>query len=338
MLNNVSMILAKNDLWTNIINLFANWIVNYGWAIIVFTICLKLIMTPLDVYQRISSKKQQRFMTAMQPEMAKIQAKYGNDKAKVNEETAKLYKKYNFNMGGMCFSMLITMGLSLVVFFTLYGSLRDYGNDKLYQSYNDLKSAYTEVVGEKEFDTLTDDEKEELTIVIEKKYDEVSRQNSWLWVKNVWKSDTNDTQFIDFNTYANGMNDTKKAEEQKIYNFITTTIDGEKTQVNGYYVLIILSAVISFLTQLLSAKLMTPKGQKLNMMNKVMMAVIPITMIILAMTSNVVFTLYIIVNSLMTALISTVLSLIMKPKSGKDDDIVIQKNVEVVEYSRNYKK
>ena len=48
---------------------------------------------------------------------------------------------------------------------------------------------------------------------------------------------------------------------------------------------------------------MTPKGQKLNTMNKVMFGVIPITMIILAMSSNVVFTLYVITNSLMTAII-----------------------------------
>jgi membrane protein insertase Oxa1/YidC/SpoIIIJ len=93
------------------------------------------------------------------------------------------------------------------------------------------------------------------------------------------------------------------------------------------------------LTQWLSTKLTTPKGQKLNMMNKVMLGVIPATMAIMAFTSNVVFTLYIIANSIMTAIITTVLTLTMKPKNGKDEDVVLpKKNVEVVEYSRNYKK
>ena len=123
MLMNFNMIL-KFDLWHSLIAWFASWITNYGWAIIVFTIALKLVMSPLDIYQRISSKKQQKFMSVMQPELQAVQAKYANDKEKLNQETAKIYKRHNFNMGGMCLSMLLTMGLSMVVFFTLYSSLR----------------------------------------------------------------------------------------------------------------------------------------------------------------------------------------------------------------------
>lgn len=342
MLNSVSMVLAS-DLWTIIIDFFAKWLVNYGWAIILFTVCLKLVLSPLDILQRRASQKQSKVTAIMQPEMAALQQKYGNDKEKLNQEQAKLYKKYNVNLGGMCFSMLITMVISLVVFFTLYGSLRSYGEDKLYESYQSLDSAYVQAT-----EIATEDglEGEEYTVFIEKavkdKYAEQSKQNSWLWVKNVWKSDTNTSQFVDFDDYAShmGLDETQKAETKTRYEAIVGVIDGEKTSANGYYVLIILSAVVSFLTQWLSQKLVTPKGQKMNMMNKVMMAVIPITMIILAMTSNVVFTLYIIVNSLMTALISTILALVMKSKNkGGDGDIVLKKkNVEVVEYSRNYKK
>ena len=57
--------------------------------------------------------------------------------------------------------------------------------------------------------------------------------------------------------------------------------------------------------------------------------------------SNVVFTLYIIINSIMTAIISTIIALIMRRNSkGKDDsDIILSnKKIQVVEYSRNYKK
>lgn len=342
MLINVSMMLAKSDLWTKIITLFSKWIVNYGWAIIVFTICLKLVMSPLDIYQRISSKKQQKFMTVMQPELQAIQAKYANDKNKLNQETAKIYKKYNFNMGGMCFSMLITMGVSMLVFFTLFSSLRSFGNDKLYESYKSLDKAYVQTVESEAYQSLTDVEKANtLELTIEKEYDKLSKQNSWLWVKNVWKSDTKTSQFVNFEDYAKHekLNDAEKDAAKARYEYITTTIEGEKTDPNGYYILIILSVVVSFLTQLLSTKLTTPKGQKLNTMNKVMMAIIPLTMVILAASSNVVFTLYIIVNSIMTAIITTILTLTMKSKNNKDSDIILpRKNVNVVEYSRNYKK
>jgi len=341
MLTNFSLILGF-DLWHTLISWFGSWITNYGWAIIVFTIALKLVMSPLDIYQRISSKKQQKFMSVMQPELQAVQAKYANNKEKLNQETAKVYKKYNFNMGGMCFSMLLTMGLSMVVFFTLFSSLRSYGDKKLYESYSQLDTAYVQTVESDEYKNATEEDKSNiLNIAIQAKYDELSDQNSWLWVKNVWKKDTNESQFVDFESYAThmGLTDAQKENVKARYDYIVKTIDGEETKANGYYVLIILSVLISFLTQWLSTKLTMPKGQKLNTMNKVMMGVIPMTMAILAFTSNVVFTLYIIANSVMTAIITTILTFAMKAKNGKDDDVIItKKNVEVVEYSRNYKK
>ncbi len=341
MLTNLNMVLGFN-LWHTIISWFASWITNYGWAIIVFTIALKLVMSPLDIYQRISSKKQQKFQSVMQPELQAIQAKYANDKQKLNDETAKVYKKYNFNMGGMCLSMLITMGVSMLVFFTLFSSLRTFGENKLYNSYTELDKTYIETIGDKKIEDLNEDEEETLVLAIKDKYEDLSKQNSWLWVKNVWKKDTNESQFVSFKDYAKHekLKGDAKTEAKVRYDFIVEAIDGKETQPNGYFVLIILAAAISFLTQFLSQKLTMPKGQKLNIMNKVMMCVIPLTMVILAYNSNVVFTLYVIMNSLMTALITTVLTLVMNKKNkGNDDDIILpKKKVEVVEYSRNYKK
>ena len=342
MLNSVSMMLSF-DLWAWILNGFSSWIVNYGWMIIVFTIILKLVMTPLDIYQRISSKKQARANAIMQPEMQELQKKYANDKERLNQEQMKLYKKYNINMGGMCLSLLLTMGVSLLVFFTLFSSLRKVGDAKLYDSYKVLDSVCIEQLAERDLSTLSDTEKNEISVEIKDEYKELSNEVSWLWVKNVWKSDTNVSQFVDFDAYAIHMNydDAQKAQAKVRYDFITKTIDGEEQQCNGYYVLIILAVAVSFGTQLLSSKLLTPKGQKLNTMNKVMMGVIPVSMAFFALSSNAVFTLYIITNSIMSAIISTTITLIMsKMDKGKTDEQIIMKNrnVEVVEYSRNYKK
>ncbi len=343
MLNSVSMLLAS-DLWTIIIDFFARTIVNYGWAIIVFTICLKLVLSPLDVFQRVSTQKQSRVMAVIQPEINELQEKYKNDREKLNQETNKLYKKYKVNVGGMCITMLVTMAISLIVLFTLYSSIRSYGNEKLYTTYQELDKAYIEA--ETEYASLTDTDltqEEYIEEAVMLKYDELSEQNSWLWIKNVWKSDTNTSQFVDFDAYADHFNlegeDRELAEAR--YDSITSTIVGDGRDNNGYYVIIIFAVLVSFLTQLLSAKLLAPKGQKMNLTNKIMMAVIPITMLILAMTSNVVFTLYIITNSLMTAIISTIISLVLRRMNkDKDDKDILMKsrNIEVVEYSRNYKK
>lgn len=66
---------------------------NYGIAIILFTIIIKLILMPLTVKQQKSMLKTQK----LQPLLMEIQKKYGNDKDKLNQETMKLYQKYKIN-------------------------------------------------------------------------------------------------------------------------------------------------------------------------------------------------------------------------------------------------
>lgn len=337
-----STILAGN-FWRTIINGFANWIGNYGWAIIVFAIVLKLVMSPLDILQRVSSAKQSRMMSAIQPEIDELKRKYANNPERLNQEQNKLYKKYNTNAGGMCLTMLLTLGLTLVVFFTLYGSIRSYGTDKLYESYKSLDSAY--VQAEKDCDNSWDETKknEYIAEIVEKQYNEQKKENSWLWVKNVWKSDTKTSQFVDFEAYANHyeLDEDEKTKANARYDAIVNIIEGDSHVQNGYYILIIGCGVLTLLSQFISSKLLNKKGQKMNMMNIIMMIVIPISMIIFASTSNAMFTLYIIANSLATTIISTIISLIINHRNkGKTDEEILTKkrNIEVVEYSRNYKK
>ncbi len=337
----------KADMWTAIIDLFAKWLVNYGWTIVVFTICLKLVLSPLDILQRVASSKQQRAMSAMQPELEAINQKFAGNKEKINQETAKLYKKYNVNVGGMCLSMILPLIITVVVFFTLYGSIRSYGNEKIYTTYKQLDTAYVQAVEDWNTNTELDksiyDNQVENYIKekVEATYETYKKQNSWFWVKNVWKADTNTSQFVDFEEYAKHQqfDETAKAEAKNRYEFITTTILAGQKDNNGYYILIVLAVAVSFLTQFLSARILAPKGQKLNTMNKVMMAIIPLSMIAFVLTSNVVFTLYIITNSIVSSIITTILTLIFRRKASKGNDVFVpKKKVEVVEYSRNYKK
>lgn len=338
----------KADMWTALIDLFAKWIVNYGWTIVVFTICLKLVLSPLDILQRVASSKQQRAMAIMQPEIDAINQKYAGNREKINQETTNLYKKHNVKVGGMCLSMLLPLVITLVVFFTLYGSIRSYGNDKIYTTYKQLDTAYVQAETnwnapdtDIDKDAFDNDINVYIKSEISKQYETYKKQNSWFWVKNVWKADTNTSQFVDFDAYAKHqkLDDEAKADAKVRYEFITATIlDGEK-DANGYYILIVLAVAVSFLTQFLSAKVLAPKGQKLNTMNKVMMAIIPLSMIAFVLTSNVVFTLYIITNSVVTSILNTILTLIFRSKAKKGQDILIpKKNIQVVEYSRNYKK
>ncbi len=89
---------------------------NYGLAIILFTIVIKLILTPLTVKQQRSMLKTQK----IQPLLMEIQKKYANDQDKMSRETMKIYQKYQINPMSGCLPMVI----QLPILFALYYVVR----------------------------------------------------------------------------------------------------------------------------------------------------------------------------------------------------------------------
>ena len=86
-----------------IIEQIYNLVSNYGLAIIIFTIIVKLILLPLNVKSQKAMKKQQK----IQPILAELQEKYKNDQQKLQTEMMKLYKENNISMTGGCMPMLL---------------------------------------------------------------------------------------------------------------------------------------------------------------------------------------------------------------------------------------
>ncbi len=98
---------------------------NYGVAVILFTLIVKIILVPLGIKQQKTTVKTKQ----VKPELDKIQAKYKNDKQKLNEETMKLYQKYDINPMGGCLPLLvqfpILIGLYRVIQFPIRWVLRE---------------------------------------------------------------------------------------------------------------------------------------------------------------------------------------------------------------------
>ena len=88
---------------------------NYGVAIIILTVIVRLVMFPLSKKQQLSMQKMQK----LAPKMKAIKDKYKGNKQKQNEETIKLYKQYGVNPAAGCLPLLI----QLPVFFGLFGAL-----------------------------------------------------------------------------------------------------------------------------------------------------------------------------------------------------------------------
>lgn len=98
-----------------ILQLFYKIIPNYGVAIILLTITIKLILYPLTKKSMDSTAK----MSTLGPKMEEMKVKYKDNPQKLNEEMAKLYKEEKINPIGGCLPML----LQFPIFIALYGLL-----------------------------------------------------------------------------------------------------------------------------------------------------------------------------------------------------------------------
>src|SRR6478609_2256383 len=100
-----------------ILSFFYSIIPNAGISIILLTVLVRLILFPLTAKQAKSMIAMQR----VQPEIKKLQAKYKNDRQKLNEEMMKFYKENQINPLGGCLPLLLQMP----VFIALFQTLRD---------------------------------------------------------------------------------------------------------------------------------------------------------------------------------------------------------------------
>lgn len=85
---------------------------NYGIAIILLTIVIRLLLSPLTITQMRSMRR----MQAIQPEMQKLQKKYKDDKEALNREMMELWQKHNVNPTAGCLPMLLQMPILLGFF------------------------------------------------------------------------------------------------------------------------------------------------------------------------------------------------------------------------------
>ncbi|MBP8251455.1 MAG: membrane protein insertase YidC [Herpetosiphon sp.] len=89
---------------------------NLGWAIIVFTILVRLAMLPLTLKQLRSQKK----MMVLQPKLRELQRKYGKDREKLTAETMKLYKDHGSSPASGCLPLLISLPILIGVWQAVY--------------------------------------------------------------------------------------------------------------------------------------------------------------------------------------------------------------------------
>lgn len=102
-----------------LLNIIYELIKNYGLAIILFSILLKLILLPLTIKQQKSMKKSQK----VQGKVKEIQDKYKNNPEKMNQEIMDLYKRENLSPFSGCLSSIIQIVLLFGMFYLVRSPL-----------------------------------------------------------------------------------------------------------------------------------------------------------------------------------------------------------------------
>ena len=141
-----------NDFLVAILNGINSVIHNYGWSMVVFTLLIKLVLLPLDY----KSRKSMRRMTKLQPQIAKLQKKYANDKEKLNQKSAELYRREGVNPMSGCLPLLVSMAILWIMF----AAMRTVANTEMASQALNLLTTGTQT------------------------------NESWLWIKNIWMPDS----------------------------------------------------------------------------------------------------------------------------------------------------
>lgn len=113
-----------------------------GVGIIVFTLAIKTIFLPLDIYSRVKMKQQSLVMKKMRPQMEKLQKQYANDKQMYSMKVRELQKQSGVSILSSCLPVII----SLFVFMSIFGSFSTYSQYVNLSMYNDMVKSYNQSV------------------------------------------------------------------------------------------------------------------------------------------------------------------------------------------------
>ena len=137
------------NIYTEIYNVPLNWIgniikflvgaVGVGVGIILFSLILKGITLPFDVYQRVNMRKQNQKMKENQARMEKLQKQYANDKETYNKKVMEIYKENGLSTFSSCLPMI----LSMVIFFVAIAAFNQYSAYGSMNAYNKMVDSYS---------------------------------------------------------------------------------------------------------------------------------------------------------------------------------------------------
>ena len=332
--------------------------VSYGFAIFFFTLFIKLMLSPIDFLNKYLSRRNQVKQQALSAELADIQQTYANDPLALAKARQELFRKNGVGGMGTALMSLVSVIITMVVFFQVLGALNTISKDNIYHEYTELAAVYEQYATDGE---MTDEQQAALRQALNDKYQET--QTNFFWIKNIWQPDTPWANAVmSFDEFNNSQPASRRldADQKDTYNAIMANLDGSNKGGNGWLILVILTGLASFASTKL-AMLMTkrtmpktePKKQPEEIitysmrdakrrtnntaeqpaidpaqMGKMMQYIMPIILIVFGLMQTSAFAIYMISSSIVSTLLTVAFTFLV--------DLIIKKQRPKLEPQKDF--
>jgi len=282
------------------------WVYGNVESVFLTILICTLILRCLTVFSDIKTRKSSAAMAAIQPELQKIQKKYGNDPQKAQMMQSKLMKERGVSMWGSCLPMLITMPL----FFCFIAAFRFWGYE------------------------------ETIRLLVSENPVELLESYKFLWVNNIWQPDSGLAPVIQEGAKFLATKDLDQllflkdnievweklvdigiaANNNGVYTFLNTEsaiaaydaavkplMDVYAGHNNGWFILPVLAGASNFLSSWIMQK-GQPQNDAAASTNKMMMYMFPIMSVWICLTYNSSFAIYWILTSVMMTIVNLILN------------------------------
>ena len=257
---------------------------SFGWTIILFTLILKAITLPIEIWQRSVSHKNAQKMKIMRPMIEKIDKAYGENKRGAQAEKNKLFKKNGYSQVAGCIPTLITMAIFIFMMIGLSGYTAHTNASQYVQlqteyystietefqskyavkygkpgnfSFNEIDDFRLEKNAEGKY-VFEDEDYKALIEAAQKAVGEKANdlRENFLWIKNIWRPDTWEKVMADYKQFSGGtlgmraVPGVAEGEYNIIYEGVLEAAG--KTEGMGSWNGLLLLPLLSLITQFLS--------------------------------------------------------------------------------------
>ena len=327
-------------------------------TVIMFTIFLKILVSPFDFWQKQLTRSNAKKMEQMKPQLEKITKQCGANKELLMQKQRALYKQYKYSTFGACLPMIITLAIFFIVFGGFNSAVRIH-NKTIYENMEAVyDTTYYETLYGDDYFQLTDEEKSARVTATKSSLSEeeqIAKKNeatakaeeavvnnyegeSFFWIKNIFVADNwkkpipSASEFTGTGLGSSGVTDVDAGKYEIVMKPLMEKYNGGW---NGYLVLPILVLIVNVATMFLNKQPQQPpvagqseeqaKAQQTQM--KIMQFIMPVMMLVFALFYSSAFTLYMFVNAIMTTIFNLIFNIITKRKDAREKDKMLSTTV-----------